>query len=268
MSERMSNAPVYYALAQVQFNPVAAMAKYVDEIQDSLRREKYTLFEPLQVTHLQLANPPNQSLPEPQVAQALSWLITKADRTSGFILAASSVSFHTTHYETRNEFIPEILKGLEIIHRVVGLDHISRLGLRYLDAIIPRLGESVDQYLADGLHGIEFGAKQRYSLNESVFETSSGPLISNGTLVARVHRMTSALGYPPDMVPNGLLPMPRFDVKDERDHAVIDTDHFVEGQMIIDYEMIKTQLYNLHLTVKDVFRATTTKYAHSIWSCL
>jgi len=35
----MTKAPVYYALAQAQFNPVTAMAKYVDEIQDILRRE-------------------------------------------------------------------------------------------------------------------------------------------------------------------------------------------------------------------------------------
>ena len=36
MSEKMSNAPVHYALAQAQFNPVAAMAKYVNEVQDRL----------------------------------------------------------------------------------------------------------------------------------------------------------------------------------------------------------------------------------------
>lgn len=34
----MSNAPVYYALAQAQFNPVAAMSKYVDQIQDEGRQ--------------------------------------------------------------------------------------------------------------------------------------------------------------------------------------------------------------------------------------
>jgi hypothetical protein len=39
----------YYALAQAQFNPVAAMANYVDEVQDLLRRDGYTLFEPQQV---------------------------------------------------------------------------------------------------------------------------------------------------------------------------------------------------------------------------
>ena len=52
MSEMMSNAPVCYALAQAHFNPVAAMAKYVDQVQDRLRREGYPLFEPQQITHL------------------------------------------------------------------------------------------------------------------------------------------------------------------------------------------------------------------------
>ena len=62
----MSNAPVYYALAQAQFNPVAAMAKYVDEVQDRLRREGYTLFEPQQMTHLQFVAGPGQPPTEPR----------------------------------------------------------------------------------------------------------------------------------------------------------------------------------------------------------
>ncbi|MFP5465670.1 MAG: TIGR04255 family protein, partial [Gammaproteobacteria bacterium] len=106
MSQKMSNAPVYYALAQAQFNPVAAMAKYVDEVQDHLRREGYTLFEPQQVTHLQLTAALGQAPTEPQVAHTTSWLITKGGRSSGFILSAASITFHTTHYETSNEFIP------------------------------------------------------------------------------------------------------------------------------------------------------------------
>lgn len=266
MSERMSNAPVYYALAQAQFNPVAAMAKYVDEVQDSLRREGYTLFEPQQVTHLQLTAAPGQSVPEPHVAQTTSWLISRVNRTSGFILGASSITYHTTHYETSNEFIPEMLRGLGAINEVVKLDHISRLGLRYLDAVLPKPGETVDQYLAGGLHGFTFGALQRYSLNESVFETQSGPLLTKGTLVARVHRMTSPLGYPPDMVPNGLLPMPRFEMNVECSHAVIDTDHFVEGQMKLDFDKINAQLLALHGTMKQVFEATTTDHARTIWA--
>lgn len=266
MSKKMSNAPVYYALAQAQFNPIAAMGKYVDEVQDRLRRDDYTLFEPQQVTHLQFAAVPGQSPAEPHIAHTTSWLISKGNRTAGFILNTASITFHTTHYETVDSFVPELLRGLQAVHEVVGLVHISRLGLRYLDAVLPQSDETIEQYLAEGLHGIRFGAAQRYALNESVFETESAPLLPKGTLVARVHRMVSPLGYPPDLMPNGLITMPRFEIKDARHHAVIDTDHFVEGQMPLDFEKLEAQLLNLHTNIKRIFDATITKHARTAWA--
>ncbi|MDR2032578.1 MAG: TIGR04255 family protein [Azoarcus sp.] len=56
MSKKMPNAPVYYALAQAHFNPIAAMAKYVDQIQDQLRHE-YPLFESQQFMQLLISGP-------------------------------------------------------------------------------------------------------------------------------------------------------------------------------------------------------------------
>lgn len=71
MSEMMSNAPVYYALVQAHFNPVAAMVKYVDQVQDRLRREGYPLFEPQQITHLVVSGAgPDQA--EPQIAHTVA----------------------------------------------------------------------------------------------------------------------------------------------------------------------------------------------------
>ncbi|WP_197491361.1 TIGR04255 family protein [Methylomonas methanica] len=264
MSEKMSNAPVYYALAQVQFNPVAAMAKYVDEVQDILRREGYTLYEPQEIRQLQFIAAAGEAPAEPKLTQINTWLITKADRSSGFILGPSSLTYHTTHYETSEEFLPELLHGLKAVHKVVGLDHLSRLGVRYLDAVIPTEGETVELYLASGLRGVEFGATQRYGLSESVFETESGPLLSNGTLVARVHRATSQLGYPPDLIPNGLVPMTRFESKSVVSHAIIDTDHFVEGRMPLDFEQIHAQFVSLHKIIKLAFEATTTDHARKV----
>lgn len=266
MSERMSNAPVYYALAQAHFNPVAAMSKYVDQIQDRLRREGYPLFEPQQVTHLVVPGPGQTQQAEPQITQMHQWLITRSDRTAGFILAPSAITYHTTHYDTHNEFIPELLRGLAAVHEAATLDHVSRLGLRYLDAVLPRASESVEQYLVSGLHGVEFNATQRYRLTESVFGTDTGPLVQSGTLVTRVHRMTAPLGLPPDMQPNGLMINPKFEVKEPRAHAVIDTDHFVEGRMPIDMDNLGKQLLSLHATIKSVFGATTTDHARDAWA--
>lgn len=266
MPGKMSNAPVYYALAQAQFNPVAAMSKYIDDVQDELRREGYTLFEPQQVTHLQIASPSGQSPGEPQVAHTTSWLITRPDRTSGFIISPTSITHHTTHYETSDEFIPRLLTGLKAVHSAVSLEHVSRLGLRYLDAVLPHSGETVEQYISSTLHGVSFNAARRYAMNETVFDTESGPLINNGTLIARVYRMLSPLGFPPDMLPNGLVPMSKFASRDTVSHAVIDTDHFVEGQMPVNLQQLDQQLRALHATVKLAFNATVTEHAQRIWA--
>jgi uncharacterized protein (TIGR04255 family) len=262
----MSNAPVYYAVAQAHFNPVAAMSNYVAQIQDRLRREGYPLFEPQQITRLVVPGPGQAQQAEPQITQVHQWLITRSDRSAGFILAPSAITYHTTHYDTHKEFIPELLGGLAAVHEAVTLDHVSRLGLRYLDAVLPRAGESVEQYLVGGLHGVEFNAQPLYRLAESVFKTGIGPLIPMGTLVARVHRMTAPLGFPPDIQPSGLMINPKFEVKESQAHAVIDTDHFVEGRMPIDMDRLGEQLLSLHATIKSVFHATTTDHARGAWA--
>jgi uncharacterized protein (TIGR04255 family) len=262
----MSNAPVYYALAQAHFNPVAAMAKYIDQIQDRLRREGYPLFEPQQVTHLVVPGLGRAQQAEPQIQHTVSWLMTRSDRTAGFILAPSAITYHTTHYQTHSELIPELLRGLMAVHEAAALDHVSRLGLRYLDAVLPRAGETVEQYLARGLHGIEFDAARRYTMTESVFATETRPLLPTGTLVARVHRMTAPLVFPPDMLPSGLAMNPMFEVTEPREHGVIDTDHYVEGRMPIEMGKLGEQLLSLHATIKSVFRATTTDHARDAWA--
>ena len=78
--------------------------------------------------------------------------------------------------------------------------------------------------------------------------------------------MSAPLSFPPDMVPNGLLPMSRFDIKEAKPHAVIDTDHYVEGHMPLDFDKIGEQLTALHATITDVFKATATDHARTVWA--
>lgn len=263
--KKMANAPVYYVLAQAKFNPIAAMGdKYVNDIQDQLRHVGYTLFAQQNFAQFRFGNSSEAS---PQILQATQWLISKENRTSGFILTNSSLMYHTTHYETSEEFIPEFLRGLGIVHKVVKLDHLSRLGLRYLDAVLPPSNEVVSQYLVSGLHGIDFNADREYTLTESVFQTRSNPLLSRGKLVVRVLQLASSLlRYPPDLSPQGLVPMKRFEIKKPCSHALIDTDHFVEGRMPVDFDKIKAQLFSLHAVNKEAFERTVTSHAKHVWA--
>ncbi|WP_320150621.1 TIGR04255 family protein [uncultured Tolumonas sp.] len=257
----MANPPVYYALAQVQFNPIAAMSKYVDEIQDLLRIKGYTLFEAQTSIQLQLLSP-NQA---PTQAQHMTWFFTKEDRTAGIILTTATLAFHTTHYETSHEFLESLLEALKTVHSIVTLAHINRMGMRYLDAVLPNESESVDDYLKDGLHGIDFNSSRKYSLSESVYETETSPLVQHGTLISRIYRQESLLVFPPDLIPSGLVMMEKFKTTEPVSHAVIDTDHFVEGSMGLDLPKLEEQLNSLHTGVRAVFDAIITDKAKHAW---
>lgn len=261
----MSNAPVYFALAQVQFNPVAAMHKYVDEIQDQFRRKGYTLFETNHVAHVQFSAVSAVDMGQPKVETVTNWNFSKAGKEIGFLLNNNSLTLQTTFYENREEFIPELLNGVEIVNRVVGLDHISRAGLRYLNAVIPKEEEHIEQYLDSGFHGIESKFNRRYSLDEIVFDTECGPLISDGTLVVRIYSARSVLGFPPDLSLNGLIANPKFITENPLVHSVIDMDHFTDGKVDLDLEKLKDQFFSQHDAIRDAFRTIATPYALSVW---
>jgi uncharacterized protein (TIGR04255 family) len=118
----------------------------------------------------------------------------------------------------------------------------------------------------DGLHGIDFDAPRRHAMMECVCATDTRPLVLQGTLVVRVYRMVAPLGFPPDMLPTGLAIAPQFEIKEAREHAIIDTDHYVQGRMPVEMNKLNEQLLSLHATIKSVFGATTTDHARGAWA--
>ncbi|MDX7797972.1 TIGR04255 family protein [Aeromonas caviae] len=262
MTEKLSNAPIYYALAQAQFNHIGAMHRYVNEVQDQLRKNGYVLFETQQSTQLEMG--PN--VHEPQVNHTITWVITNRERTAGYVIGPSFITYHTTHYTTKDDFIPELIRGIEAVHSVVNLDHVDRLGIRYLDAVLPKVGESIEQYLVEGVCGPKHNGNKRFGISESVYNTDTGPMVSNGTLISRVYQTTSVLGIPGDLSEITLVPMERFKPDTPIKHAVIDTDHFVEGNIPLRFDLLDMQLRNMHKISSDSFKNNVKKYALESWA--
>lgn len=263
MSKIFSNPPLYYSLVQAQFNHVVAMDSYIDKIQDKFRLEGYTIFVPEKVSQLYIDSGLNDGSSKAEIKQIPVWRFTKSDRKSGFLLHQNQLIFHTTHYETHENFFNDFTFGLEILNSVVKLEHLSRLGLRYLNAIIPKENEEVEKYLNDGLHGIKLDIKPRYVLHESVYDTSVEGLSS--TLVNRSFRRFGPLGFPPDINPPDLISLQKFSNFEIFIHVVIDLDHFVIGQMSLESALIKSRLNLLHKEIKTIFNLNLTDYAKSVW---
>lgn len=257
----MSNPPkppVYFAVAQALFHPIPAMDRYSTDIQDAFRRKGYPQYEIIFNTQVQL-----HAGKEPQLAQAPSWFFTNRDSTAGFILSYSSLTYRTTSY--CDSFIGQLTLGLNILDEILSLEHINRLGVRHLNAVIPKVaGDNLQDYLLDPLprDDVDEVLRLRQSLNESTYDTSTSPLLSKSTLIKRIYQMTSPLGYPVDMQPIGLIHSPNYNFDEVRSHAIIDLDHFAEGDIVISTGSVDQQLINLNQTLERVLFASLRSEAN------
>ena len=261
MSVLLKNAPVYYALSQAKFNPVAAMAKFSTDIQEQMRRAGYTVFETEDMQNVDFAAIDDGESPKPVVTTAKNWFFTKSDRSCGYVLGQDFLSFQSTEYLDREKFFEALCVGLKIVHEIVQLDSVVRLGIRYLNAVIPLDGEDLHLYLNPKIQGVDFGLPILGGLWETGYKTKEG------ILIAKVYQApNSLLGFPADLLPRSVQVMKRFKRQEPFSHAVIDMDLFVEEYIPFDTDAIYQRLLRFHGDLADCLHAIATPHAFDRWS--
>lgn len=259
VAPKLSLAPVFYTLAQVQFNPIAKMSNYVDSLQERLRRNGFPDFRAENQVGL-IFRRLDESQPEVQSSQQMRWSFTNTQRTEGYQLSSDSLVFHTTAYETFANFLQKTIFGLDLVHEIVELAYIERIGLRYLDAIVPISDDTLEQYLNSSLLGLSQNLEGflRHSFTETV------TTVEDGNLIARAVITDGALALSPDLFPLQLELQPRFAAINGR-NAVLDTDFSVVKRDGFDREKIENQLLKSHDIITDAFKISVTDYAIEKW---
>lgn len=257
---KMSLAPVFYTLAQVQFNPIAQMSDYVARLQERLRRSGFPDFRAENQFELTIRRL-DESQPEVQPQQNMRWSFMNTQRTEGYLLLSNALVFHTTIYDTFSVFLQKTISGLSLVHDIVELDYIEKIGLRYLDAVVPMGNDTLQQYLNPSLLG--FSANLEGRLNHSFTETVT--TVEDGTLVARAVITDGALALSPDLSPLQLELQYRFTAINGR-NAVLDTDYFVIKRSSFELKEIEDQLLNSHAIITNAFRISVTDYARERWA--
>lgn len=267
MGKKMNNAPVYFTVCQAQHNPLLSLESYLPSIQESMRKSGYPDFKrgmqvafSLTTTVAQDGNvtqtPPLQKLDQ--------FYFSNAENTSGFVLLTNALSFQTTTYDTFESFSREMRRGLEILQEAVGgLSFIERLGLRYVDAVVPGQGESMKDYLANEVLGLS----SRMPDSQFSYSFAESALVAEGVgqVVSRTIIQNSAIGFPPDLQASQMKMAERFrGVTGE--HAVLDTDGSLTERKPFNLDELQRSLDAIHDLVIKVFLATTTEHARAIWN--
>lgn len=266
VGERMKKAPVYFTIAQVRHNPVLRLGSYAPDIQDRMRKAGYPDFKRGVAIAFslmtQIGDEPQPQNPEIQKVERLMFFST--DSTRGFIVEQNALSFHTTEYDTFESLTDELMKGVSIVHESVMLAHTERIGLRYLDAIVPPNGEEgLPDYLAPGVLGLSRRLPDNVRVTHSFSETHIQT--DECVVLARTMIQSGPLSFPMDLQPVGVKLADRF-LKINGVHAIVDTDASIEGRHVFDLDAIKSQLVTLRKGIGLAFDAIVMPPALAAWN--
>jgi uncharacterized protein (TIGR04255 family) len=271
MGQKMSNAPIYFALAQVRFNAILALDQYLPAIQDNLRKAGFPDFEKAFLGVINLAiggGVPSQgsSIPAMQPMQPQArYTFSNEARTSGFVLDQSMMLFQTTAYDVFKAFSDDFLKGIAAVNDAATLSYSERIGVRCLDAICPRDGESLDQYLVASVKGIYDQLAPRelvHSWSETRTKEANTTLVSR-TIITR-HDREESVAFPPELQPMQLKVSDKFS-KIKGLYGIVDTDSWLEEREKYNLPGIEKRLDALHKELRRSFDLMATPYALKVW---
>lgn len=264
MGKKLNNAPVYYTVAQVQFNPILNLDGYIAAIQAKMREIHFPDFrqEVFQRLVLPFGGTEAGQMAAPTVTPQSRYLFGDISGRSLFLLETNALSFQTTNYDTFETFSGALLKGLGILHDALRLDFVERIGLRYLDAIQPfKDGETLRNFLVPEVLGLALRGEGQLqlSVSETTITTSAGQLIS------RVLIRNGQIGLPMELT--GLAPSidPRFTLR-EGLHAIVDTDASIAHREAFELAKVEARLIALHDEIDKSFKATVTDHAWTSWA--
>src|SRR5580704_119027 len=120
MSRQMKNAPVYFTIAQVRFNPILSLSTFIPGIQEDFRKHGFADFKKAVAMTFSFGpqvsgQPENQFIP-PQPLER--YIFSDTGNTKIFLLEHGALSFQSTKYEVFETFVAELVKGLEVVNKM------------------------------------------------------------------------------------------------------------------------------------------------------
>lgn len=259
MGKKWKNAPVMYTVAQVRFNQILSIESFVPSIQEKLRTIGFPDYRKEVVNTLSIAfGQPEINTP---VVQAVHrFVFGDVAGKSGFTLESNALSFQATDYDVFETFLDAFLKVLSIVNDSVNLSFIERVGVRYLDAVLPKNDETLKDYLLPEVLGLTY--KLNGTLTHSYTETvSTSPA---GGIIARIIIQDSKVSLPPELAQSS-YPLDETFSSFNGLHAIIDTDAYSESRTAFGIEAISKSLNDLHEEIVKSFKSVSTPNALNIW---
>jgi len=252
---RLRYSPLVYVIGQVRISPVVAIEKYIPEIQEQLRHKGFPRFVKGQMQEISF-----EIDAAPKLHIVTRYEFQNKEGTSGITLATDFISLHTSKYEVYEKFEVTFGTALAIIHQVVNLNLLERVGLRYIDLIRLNAGEKFSDYLQSGLLGLE---EEMLGVQKSLSRFELVGVTDVGKLVVRYTQSDNGTFLPPDLMPSPL----KHDIQilPGETVAFLDLDHFADESQDFEIGSVLETLRRLHGNLDRTFRSAVTNVALQKW---
>jgi len=136
----------YLSIAEIRFNPIDNLSDYVHAIQVAFVLANYSESANIKSQSLQVQEVDDQKLLVPSIQN--SYVFSNKNKTRHFILNAQCLTFKTSDYKDFDSFLSYFLEGVFIINKVHQITNLNRLGLRFLERVVPAKGKRIQHYMA------------------------------------------------------------------------------------------------------------------------
>ncbi|MEW6338951.1 MAG: TIGR04255 family protein [Acidobacteriota bacterium] len=252
---RLRNSPLVRVLAQVRISAILKMREFVPAVQEALRHQGYPRFSEQELLEVQLR-------PESPPKRRELWRFADRANREAVVLAQDFIALETNRYTCFEEFTERLQQVLEIVGSEIEAKATiaERLGLRYVDLILPEDGEPLDDYLEQKLHGLrakDLGVEKMLNRFEARGQTRFGQL------VVRLHQNEEGACLPPDLMPSELTQARTIDPG--RLITLLDIDHFTTQSRDYNAPALIDAMWELHEYTERAFRSSVTAHALERW---
>lgn len=258
-----ANAPLVFVLAQVRFLPQAGVTP--ENIRDAITKRVANRFGTIQPTNsldiqinldgaAQMANTISQNL--------VGYDMLNTDVDAMIRIFNGSITYATTRYQNSSTFQDEWMDILKCLADV-GIPNVNRLGLRYVDFLIPSEGKTPEDYVVapwDCRHMVKLpGSTGLPDMNVSMMDVP----YPQGRMRIQYMRGFGIPNLPADL--QGMLPPAKQTNNDIGLCGIIDTDRWLDGQHVTEVDGLRGTFKLMHKDLSGAFQAMTTEWAQQEW---
>ncbi|MFH2000029.1 MAG: TIGR04255 family protein [Planctomycetota bacterium] len=262
---RWPNAPLALVLAQVKFEPTpdTAPEQVVERFKQAVG-SRFPLTQKLQQISIvvgPVGGPENKPPEPPQTTDAGFDLRTEA-KDEAIIIQQDAFTFMTAAYVDSGDFAERWGAFMDVLFDGRELK-VTRLGLRYVDFIIPSAGHVPEEYFQGlGQPPVELA---QYATPQFVSNLYDFPRENNGRLRVQYYRGFGSPGLPPD-IQGAVVTPARLVTRNPSDpSAVLDMDRSRPADEPMKAEAAANALLVLRGDLASSFRRIMTELADKEW---